>query len=616
MNSLRLSDAAFGTVGLTIAPNLDLQAISDDLSLLLGAGIFLNNLDVSAVTETGLTAAGRISEDFPIPDSTLTVGGFANFALGPDPAVTNFTTLAFTFQTFVAEEGRFFEIRDGDILSASENALRFDGQVSTFDFSGFGVPAEILLSSIAPFDAPENDPYTGYLIVGGDNGSVVFGKPFDENLTYQGSNTYVFENNARNVFVGDGDAARVIGGVRLNELYGGQGADWLQGGSDFIGRDVLFGGDGDDILEGGDGSDRIYASRGDDVLSGGIGLDRFIFANDYDIVTSVFVDGGFETLFINTGLGVSDGVDDVNINVITDFTVGQDLVVLPLYDIDTQEVSGFNLDLEQGEPGQNLVNVALTDGMFPLETFVFEDSTGEFDAGGLLVQLEQTTNVVSFQALDAGIEQGQDFADASFEVVFTRPEQSLGSAPKFFFGLSTAREEGSGILGGQDKFDLSEFALSDFRPDPDGTSQRAIADGEGGFTTVTGFSGEGVDILFNFVDVQQSQQFTLNSLGEGDVAVDFFLDPDAGVYRPVHVEYGTIEGDDIVVYVDTDLDGAYSFDSDLVFQVSFIQSLNEGDLTATDLYNDPLGDGSGTGIFIFTEQQEVLWFNDPEFTGP
>lgn len=616
MNSLRLSDAAFGTVGMTIAPNLDLQAISDDLSLLLGAGIFLNNLDVSTVTQTGLTAAGRISEDFPIPGSTLTVGGFANFEFGPNPAVTNFTTLAFTFQTFVAEEGRLFEIREGDILSASENALRFDEQVSTFDFSGFGVPVEILLSSIAPFDAPENDPYTGYLIIGGDTGNVVFGRPFDENLTYQGSNTYVFDNNGRNVFVGDGDDARVVGGLFRNEFYGGQGADWLQGGSGFAGRDVLFGGDGDDILEGGDGSDRIYASRGDDLLTGGVGLDRFIFANDYDIVSAVSFGGGFELLTVNTGSGVSDGVDAVNINVITDFTVGEDLVVLPLYDIDTQQVSGFNLDLEQGEPGQNLVSIALSDGQFPLETFVFEDSAGEFDLGSLMVQLEQTTNTVSFQALDAVIEQGQDFADASFEVVFTRPEHSLGNAPKFFFGLSTAREEGSGILGGQDKFDLSEFALSDFRLDPDGNSQRAIADGGGGFTTVTGFSGEGVDILFNFVDVQQSEQFTLSSFGEGDIAVDFFLDSDAGVYRPVHVEYGRVEGDDIVVYVDTDLDGAYSFDSDLVFQVSFIRSFNEGDLTAADLYNDPLGDGSGTGIFIFNEQQEVLWFNDPEFTGP
>lgn len=608
MTSLRLSDTAFGTVGLTIGPELDLGSLSADLSAILGAPIFINNLDVSAVTLTGLTAAGRLSEDFPIPGSTLTVGGFANFTFAPDPSITGFTNLAFTSQTIAAEDGAYFDISDGQILSTVENVLRFDDFVNTFDFSATGTaPLEIFLSGVAPFDDPGNDPYTGYLIIGNEGDTIIEGSNFND-AAFLGSNRYVM-GAGNNVFFGGFDDALVEGGAERDELFGGDGLDTLLGDA---GSDLLFGGDNDDILDAGPGNDILYGSRGNDVLTGGAGLDRFVFANDYNIASSV------EGLPVNTGLGVSSGVDGVNINGLQDFTPGEDLVVFPSQaDPQAQFSSGYRLVPGTGPDGENLLSFQVLDGEFqPLEEFVIEDLSATVDTASVLVRLEQGVDPVSFQDLNLFYDEGDGgLAGAvSIEVVFTAAEQSVGDNIKLFYGLSTLREPGSGFLGGQDKFDLTAFGLTEFRLDPDGADTRLLLDGQGGSVEATGVEEAVKDILFSFVDIGQSEMFLVDELLQfGGFEPDFFLDQDAGVYRPVHVEFGSVEGDELVVYVDTDRDGAYSYESDMAFRVIDVFSDSPGDLAATNLYSDPLGDGSGSGIFIFNEEQYALWFNDAEF---
>lgn len=617
MASLKLSDSAFGSVGLVIAPDLDLQSISDDLNALLGVPIFLNNLDVSGVTLTGLTAAGRISEGIPVAGSTLTVGGFANFEFGPNPSIAFFNTLAFTQQTILADGGEFFSIGEGDILSAVENSLRFDEWVNTFDFSATGSAfLEIFVDSVAPFDSPDNAPYSGYRIVGNDGFNIINGKFFDENLQYQGGNTYVM-GAGTNVFFGFADNALVEGGTERDELFGGEGADTLLGGE---GNDILFGGDNDDIVNGGAGNDLIYGSLGDDSLTGGAGMDRFVFANNYDIVTSVSGEGGFIT--VNTGFNVSNGVDGVNINVLEDFTSGEDLVVFPVQvDPQGQGSNGYRLLPETGPDGENRLTFQILDGMFePLEQFVIEDVSASLDTGGVLVRLEQVVELVSFQDLDLFFSPDENDAGlvgaVSMEIAFTNEAQSSADNIKFFFGLSTLRETGSGFLGGQDKFDLTAFGLTEFRLDPDGSDSRLVLDGQGGSIEVTGVEEAVKGILFSFVDPQQSESFLYDQLSQsGGSQPDFFYDLDAGVYRPVHVEYMLGQGDDIFVYVDTDRNGAYDYETDLAFRVSNVFSDSPGDLAAANLYSDSLGDGSGTGIFIFNEDQYALWFNDGEF-GP
>lgn len=86
--------------------------------------------------------------------------------------------------------------------------------------------------------------------------------------------TAAFNNNGRDLTVGD---------YPLTAIVGGRGADLFRG---FGGRDQVDGGAGDDILDGGGGADRLVGGLGDDRFRGGAsgdamtgdsGADRFLF---------------------------------------------------------------------------------------------------------------------------------------------------------------------------------------------------------------------------------------------------------------------------------------------------------------------------------------------------
>ena len=619
MASLKLSDSAFGSVGLTIGPDLDLQTISEDISAILGGEILIDSVDVSAVTQTGLTVTGRLSDGLPIFGSGITVGGFANFALGPEPAVTNFTRLSFTQETVLAEGGASFLIREEDVLSAfSENRLDFDNQqVTLIDFTGILQPVEIVLDAVAPFDDPEI-PYSGYLIFGGRSDTVVYGKPFDENLSYHGSNQYLLNNSFFNFFFGGADSAFVLGGNFLNELYGGQGDDQLIGGAS---SDVLFGGAGDDILEGGAGNDTIYGSSGNDTLSGGAGADRFIFANDYNIATSPDLAIISEILsgpapeFVNTGFGVSNGVDGTN--VITDFTVGEDLLALVLDDVMLDPMSGsllLEVIQQTGDLGESSVEFFVSFGDTS-DIFSIEDANGAIDANNFIFQVEQSTAlIVDEQRLDQFVFTQESSFDGAFEVVYRSADQSQGADYDIFQGVRLQPEafigdEPAGPIGGQDKFDLTALGLTDFALDG-GNESREIVDAEGVVTTVTGTEVAVENILFTEAQFDYLIDRLVDEGSQEDTS-DFFLDasdPDNPVYRAMHIEYTNIDGEEFVAYIDADRNGAFDLETDMVF---FVRLASDGNALndVTDLFN-PLAAGGGTGIFIFDESQYDFWLND------
>ncbi|MEQ8801834.1 MAG: hypothetical protein RLP45_07330, partial [Haliea sp.] len=347
MASLKLSDSAFGSVGLSITENLDLAALSASLTALLGQNYQFDSLDVSSVTVEGLPsfdpqlgADGLIATGLGLSGSRITVGGFdaffASFQLGDPLSFTGFETLALTPQT-IADVTQFtpsFTIFDGIIDDAFERSLTFDDTLLAFDFSALGTgPLEIRLQSVAPGDTDASPPFSGYQITGNDGDTVIYGTSGLE-VSYFGSNTYLL-GEGNNAFFGGSDNAAVTGGSGRDLLFGGFGDDILLGGA---GNDILFGGEsfnfGTSTLDAGAGNDILFGSSGNHELTGGTNGDRFVFANGYDI--SVTLEGGGST--VNTGFNVSDG--ESGSNRLMDFDPTQVLMALALDDVMLDPQSG------------------------------------------------------------------------------------------------------------------------------------------------------------------------------------------------------------------------------------------------------------------------------------
>lgn len=89
-------------------------------------------------------------------------------------------------------------------------------------------------------------------------------------------------------------------------------------------NDTLYGADGDDVLEGNEGDDVLYGGKDNDTLFGGIG-DDFLAGDE-----------GFDTLTGGKGNDVFYFDLDSNTDVVTDFTLGQDILRInnQLADID------------------------------------------------------------------------------------------------------------------------------------------------------------------------------------------------------------------------------------------------------------------------------------------
>lgn len=655
MASLKLSDSAFGSVGLTITENVDLAALSASLTALLGQTYQIDSLDVSNISQQGvpnldpqLGTGGLTATGLGLAGSRLTVGAFdtffSGFGVGDPLSVSGFETLAFTPQTVapIGEFGAEFDIFDGEIFTyPSEQFLTFDDTLREFDFSAIGTgPLDVRLGAIFAGDTVESPAFSGYTMIGNDGDTVFEGNPGFQDVAYYGSNTYVL-GEGNNIFFGGFDTASVLGGSgrdvmfveggnnRLeggggnDELFGGFGNDILLGGA---GNDILFGGESLDVgtstLDGGAGNDWLYGSSGNHELTGGADADRFVFANNYAIVTSV--QGGGAPI-VNTGFAVSDL--ETGSNRVTDFIAGEDLLAFALDDVMLDPQSAGSLLLEVGQqPGdalESVLDVSIFYGEGG-EFFTIEDAGGAMGVGNFIFMVEQSTALlVDAQYLDQpvfdlnAVDSFDSSFDGSFELVYRAADQSQGASYDVFEWLSIqpvtfTGSAPAGPIGGQDKFDLTALGLTDFVVGGGGPDTREIVDAEGVGASVVGTEVAVEDILFTSVDFDYLLDRLLAPTPSLEDTSDFFLDnsdPDNPVYRAMHVEYSNTDGEEFIAYIDADRNGGFDLETDMAFFVRLDFTGSPGLNDVTDLYN-PLAAGGGTGIFIFDENQYDFWLND------
>ena len=142
-------------------------------------------------------------------------------------------------------------------------------------------------------------------LLGRQGNDTLNGGKGDDSLTGSGGEDVLFGNWGNDLIYGDinstdysgtaQDSDRIFGNMGNDTMYGGRSDDFMNGGGD---DDVIYGGYGDDRIRGCEGNDTLYGGDGKDRMTGGAGNDVFVFQN----------------------------VDQNELNRITDFTSGEDLV--------------------------------------------------------------------------------------------------------------------------------------------------------------------------------------------------------------------------------------------------------------------------------------------------
>ena len=199
------------------------------------------------------------------------------------------------FATYVNADNEtvltFFQGNSLEIVATFD--VEIDLDVSNFTFAGIG--------------AGDTDD----IIVGTQRQDILKGFGGDDTIQGLGGNDTLRGGDDDDLITGNGGSDRLNGGDGEDTLNGGFGNDFILGGADddlLIGRpgfDRMLGGAGDDTLRGGIGRDRLNGGVGNDELTGGASIDRFIFNTNEEFAQA-----------------------DVGTDEITDFVVGQDIILL------------------------------------------------------------------------------------------------------------------------------------------------------------------------------------------------------------------------------------------------------------------------------------------------
>ncbi|GHC52280.1 hypothetical protein GCM10007315_13530 [Gemmobacter tilapiae] len=279
---------------------------------------------------------------------TLTSGSFSYYGLNG----LKFTNLNLSAKTFsnkfdsnptlaieymLSKSDIIFGAAAGDSIAAGDGADKVYGGAGNDTLLGF-FGSEGGDGKDSLFGGTGRDTLLG----GGADDSLVGGDGMDQLIGGDG-NDRIFGGAGLDAISGDDGNDQLYGGASIDNIYGGDGNDRLFGGSGpntlagGDGADQIFGGIEMDTLDGGSGNDRLFGGRGADYLEGGDNDDSLVGATGSDTLNG---GNGNDTIrsgagmdYIQGGAGNDRFVFDAapsfgNIDIIDDFTIGQDLMML------------------------------------------------------------------------------------------------------------------------------------------------------------------------------------------------------------------------------------------------------------------------------------------------
>jgi Ca2+-binding RTX toxin-like protein len=194
---------------------------------------------------------------------------------------------------FVGNDGAntLRSVNGNDVLKGGGGADYLDGGNGNDSLNG-GAGADTLVGGAGIDTATYNDSDAGVEIaLNGTPGS---------GGDAQGDRFYDIEN-----LTGSNYADRLYGNDGANTLNGGNGNDTLLA---FLGNDMLFGGDGHDSLSGGEGDDVLNGGTGFDRMTGGAGNDTYYVDYAYDQVGESGGEG-FDQVFASVSYTLTTGAD-------------------------------------------------------------------------------------------------------------------------------------------------------------------------------------------------------------------------------------------------------------------------------------------------------------------
>ena len=162
-----------------------------------------------------------------------------------------------------------------------------------------------------------------------------------------GTDAIYLSHNSDALFLDNGISDAAIDGERISEIeeiYCGDGNDLVdftsftmtyedvtvygEAGNDVLwtndGNDTLVGGEGNDNLQGGAGDDTHYGDAGNDIIKGYTGNDTIIGGAGSDTMTG----GDGSDVFTFEALGDSTASNENGMDIVTDFTQGEDVIDL------------------------------------------------------------------------------------------------------------------------------------------------------------------------------------------------------------------------------------------------------------------------------------------------